>query len=647
MTLFVTLLLSSVFSAHAGLLKGRDTVPDDPAIVVQARSLAETDRLEAIAVLEDYLAKGADPALLPIVALNAGEQRRLGGDPTAAREHFQHVLKTWPDSDSAKAARLGLALTAFDSGNASGNSTAQLGLVGAEGVPPSMNADRYRLLALDAEAQGLDELQTLVESAYLYAEDPSVAARVERSLGHLRPEETPPPDLSAGNDAADVAALDKARRALAEGDYADAISAAEALTSTFPDSELLLEAEWVRKKAEAKDPYSPLTIGVLLPLTGTYAPPGKQVKQALEQAIATSGGGVRLIFRDTAGDADTAVLGFEELVLDQGCAAVIGPLVGDAAFPVARQAQAAEVPLITLTQTAAVTETGSWIYRGMMTIEHQVDGLLDEVMGERGMLQFAVMAPESDYGKNAKDEFLRQVVERGGTVSVVETYDPAATDFRKNAAMIGRKDYEARRSELYKLRKDAEERGEDPSKVVLPPKMDYDAIFIPDSYTRVALVASALAYEEFPVGNFQPRRGVENIPLLGLSGWHNPELFTRGGLYVQNSVFVDAYTTLDAKNQAFAQEFRNDVGRSPGVLDAVGYDTGRMVSVAARTQPADRAAFRAALSGANLSNPVAAGGRFDTDREVARDLYVLTITRDVGITLVPGSRGTEATPEPQ
>ncbi|MCP4809249.1 MAG: ABC transporter substrate-binding protein [Proteobacteria bacterium] len=643
------LLLALLLSSHAGLLKGRDAPADDPAIVVQARSLAASDRMEAIAVLEEYLAQGADPELLPVVALNAGEQRRLGGDPSSAREHFQRVLKSWPDTDAAQGAKLGLALVAYDTDNASGNTSAQLGLIADEVAPPSMNADRYRLLALEAIDAGEPDskIQALVENAYVYADDPSVAGRVERSLGHLRPEETPPPDVSETNDAADIAALDKARRALQEGDYASAVEHADALQSTFPDSELLLEAEWVKKKAEVSDPYDALKIGVLLPLSGTYAPPGKQVKQALELAVDRAGGGVQLVFRDTAGDADTAVTAFEELVLDHGCAAVIGPLVGDVSFPVALHAQAAEVPLVTLTQSAAITETGNWVYRGMMTIEHQVDALLDEVMGERGMLQFAVMAPESDYGRLAKEEFLKQVVERGGTVSVVEMYDPDATDFRKNAAMIGRKDYEARRSELYRLRKDAEERGEDPSKVVLPPQMDYDAIFIPDSYTRVALVASALAYEEFPVGNFQPRRGVENIPLLGLSGWHNAELFTRGGLYVQNSVFVDAYTLLDPKSHAFAAEFRDAVGRNPGVLDAVAYDTARLVSVAARTQPADRYGVRSALSGANVSAPVSTGGRFDGDREVVRDLYVMTITRDVGITLVPGSNGSEGPPEPQ
>jgi len=628
----MTLLLALLLNADAGLLKGRDAPPPEPAIVLQARSLAQDDRVEAIAVLEDYLAQGADPAILPKVALEAGEQRRLAGDPAAAREHFERIGRTWPNTPAHEGAKLGLALLAYETGKASGNSAATLELVADSAAPATMNADRYRLRAIEVSNAG-EDAAGLVELAMAYASgDGAVEARVTRTLAHLLPEDTPVPEGT--DDAADAAAIDRARAALSAGNFDTAAETATAVLETFPDSEFTNDAEWILKRAEAKDPYSPLTIGVLLPLTGTYAPPGKQVKEALELGVNRNGGGIRLVFKDTAGEAETAVAAFEELVLQEGCAAVIGPLVSDATFPVAIEAQAAGVPLITLTQSPGVTETGSWIYRGMMTIEHQVDGLLDEVMTQQGMSGFAILAPDSEYGRLARDEFLKQVMERGGTVNVVQLYDPAATDFRKDASALGSKDYEARKSELYRLRRAAEERGEDPSKVVLPPKMDYDAIFVPDSYARVALVASALAYEEFPVGNFQPRRGMNNIPLLGLSGWHNEELFTRGGLYVQNSVFVDAYTLQDPALQAFHLEFREASGRSPGVLDAIAYDTGRLVSVAARSQPESREAFRATLSGAALSAPVSSGGRFDADREIVRDLYVLTIQRDAGIRLV-------------
>ena len=45
-----------------------------------------------------------------------------------------------------------------------------------------------------------------------------------------------------------------------------------------------------------------------------------------------------------------------------------------------------------------------------------------------------------------------------------------------------------------------------------------------------AMVASALAFEEFPVGKFRPKRDMTPVTLLGLNAWNNEELARRGGM---------------------------------------------------------------------------------------------------------------------
>ena len=103
-------------------------------------------------------ADGGNAELMPWVTIEAGEQRRLSGDPDSAREHFERVARTWPEHAAKDAAILGLALLAYDAGNASGNSEATLGLVSDAVAPPTMNADRYRLLALAAAKRlGVDK----------------------------------------------------------------------------------------------------------------------------------------------------------------------------------------------------------------------------------------------------------------------------------------------------------------------------------------------------------------------------------------------------------------------------------------------------------------------------------------------------------
>ncbi|MCB9762300.1 MAG: penicillin-binding protein activator [Alphaproteobacteria bacterium] len=619
--------------ADAGILGGRNPPPDEPSIVVQARAVAQTDRLEAIGILEDYIAEGGDPELLPWVTLNAGEQRRLAADPAAATAHFRKVNEAWHDHPVQPAASLGLALLAWDSGKGSGNTLATLRMVDEAVVPPTMNADRYRILALEAErsGEGEVELRKLVGKALSYAEgDVGVKARAHRDLGHLMTEEqaAQAPDVAAL--AGDEQALARARSALAADDYKRAIETAQAMLEAFPDTDYADEADWVIRRAQAGDPYNARKIGVLLPLSGTYAPPGKQLKDAIQLAVEHGGGGVQLVFRDTAGDTETALKGFDELVLQEGCAAIIGPLLKDAAFPVAEQAQAANVPMVTLTQAPGVTEARPFVFRSYLTYEQQVDSLLDHVMDDMGLERFAVFAPDSSYGRNTRDEFTRQVLERGGQVVHTVMYDPGETDLRKKAAELGQKDYKARSGELYRLKREAEEKGMNPDKVVLPPVADFQAIFIPDNYQQVALVASALAYEEFAVGGFKPRRNDVAVPLLGLNGWNNPELVTRGGLPVQKSYFVDAFYVDDPTPTVgdFVGSYQTRFSRPPGVIDAVGYDTGRLLSVAARTSPADREAFREALAGAALSGSVSRAGSFTDSRELSRQLYVFSVDSD-------------------
>lgn len=584
--------------AAPGLLKGNTPTLSAPSIVTQARALSVSDRMEAIVLLEDYLAQGKDKQLMAVVALEAGEQRRLNGDLEAARAHFQTVTKRWPEHPAKDAALLGMALAAYDSGHASGNSMATLRMVPDELATPTMNADRYRLLALQAEQEGAsdNELQLLVHQAYdSAADDPEVLSRVNRSLNHMLPEdqrgepEEPIIDLS---DAADEATLQRAQGALRAGDMAQAKHHAQALAENYPESEYLRAAEWVVMRAEANNPYNPKTVGVLLPLTGKYAPAGKQLRDTLEMGF--EGTETELVVLDTEGTRDGAKAMFKELVLNHGVAVVIGPLTQEEAYPAVAEAQAAGVPLVSLSQAPDQTDAGNWIFQTALTPEHQVRGLLKQMMDQRLLLRFAVMAPDTPYGRAAKDTFVEQVMKRGGTVETIVIYDPSQKDFRADARK-------------------------------LPPSQPFDAIFIPDSHGRVAMIASALAYEEYAIGSFSPGKGQTPIPLIGLNGWHNERLASTGGKYVERCVFVDAFYAQDPAAGSFVREYDDRFDRTPGVLDATAYDTAKLVSVAVASQAADRDAFRSALRGAALSSPTSGGNQFDANREIDRSLHAFTI----------------------
>ena len=56
-----------------------------------------------------------------------------------------------------------------------------------------------------------------------------------------------------------------------------------------------------------------------------------------------------------------------------------------------------------------------------------------------------------------------------------------------------------------------------PGGVVLPPIVDFDALFIPDEHDKIVLIAPQLAFHD-----------VTGVRLLGSSGWVDPELIEIG-----------------------------------------------------------------------------------------------------------------------
>ncbi len=625
--LFASLLLG--FSCAA-----RKPPPAAPAVVVQAAALGPTDRLAAIRSLEEALTDGVSAEDKPWVMLNAGEQRRLAGDNSVARAWFERVAAEYPTHPTKSAAILGMALVDADS-SLSGNIAATLQLMGDVGVPDSMNGDRYRLLARIAADEGTPpaKVRDYVRKAVTYgASDATVEARVQYSLSDLLAE-SQKQDLDelpvvAGRLEED--ALKAARDALRAHNLSEATRLAQSFLDVYPDSPQAREAGYIQRRAANGDKTVAGRVGVLLPMSGTYGAVGKGIREVIELANDRSGNKLSFVYEDASGDAKAVVKQLEKLVIDQGCVAIMGPLLKEQVDEVATAAQALGAPLLALSQSGTPTAAGSFIYQGFLPLEQQVDALLDFGVKERGWKSFAILHPDTAYGQSVRDLFVAGAQKRGAKVVRSIEYDDEANEFLAPARALGGKDPKARSAELYRLKAEARAKGQDDSKVVLPPQVDYDAIFIPDSFRRAALVASSLAYEEFPVGSFRPNRYAQAIPLLGLNGWNHPKMVEAGGQYVRGAIFVDAFLPdrNDVAVETFMRDYEDALRRQPGVVDALAWDATRLLQTAVVAGGPDRVAIRDELSKAVIRDPIAGGSRFGDDREVARKLLILTISGD-------------------
>jgi ABC-type branched-subunit amino acid transport system substrate-binding protein len=211
----------------------------------------------------------------------------------------------------------------------------------------------------------------------------------------------------------------------------------------------------------------------------------------------------------------------------------------------------------------------------------------------------------------------------------------------------GVRDIQGENLDAYRRRKALEK-----VKAGVEPIIDFDAIFMPDDWRRISLVAPALAVEDIVTNACDPRdlerirkttgkKELKTVTLFGTNQWSSPkgrsglpELVERGGKFVTCSVYVDGFF-VDSQRPAtrrFVQQYREaykqETGRDPGLLEAIGYDSGRMLRQLIEKKegaPRTRAQMREAL--ATLKDFDGATGKtsFNEKREAVKPLFLLSI----------------------
>ena len=356
-----------------------------------------------------------------------------------------------------------------------------------------------------------------------------------------------------------------------QGEFNLAKSAATALIQSSADERWISAGNELLARIEGEASVKRSAIGCLLPLTGEFSIYGQEVLHGIELAMGlqeNAGGdtGLELIIKDTGGKPEKALTGLEDLIHKEKVIAVIGPLSSKTAPETARKAQENHVPLITLTQKKDITKEGDMIFRNLLTPRQEIEGLLYETSQKRGFKNFAILYPENSYGQFCMNLFWDGVDKIGGSVTAVESYNPAHTDFAASIKKLVGLYYPRPESVTRKLEQKRAPRDEEST--VFPkgvkPIVDFDAIFIPDSFERIVMIAPQLAYYD-----------VIHVPLLGTRLWQSPKLAELAMDYVQGAIFSSGFfaTPETPQRSAFLQQYEENFGQEPGILAASGYDT--------------------------------------------------------------------------
>ncbi len=298
-------------------------------------------------------------------------------------------------------------------------------------------------------------------------------------------------------------------------------------------------------------------VGCLLPLTGKFANYGNM---ALESIILASGvfnpessTPIKLIVKDSKSNQETAREAVIELFTEDRVIGIIGPMGSTTALEAAKEAQKLGLPILTLTQRDGITETGDYVFRNFLTTVIQIKALVKYSIQNLGMTSFAILYPEDNYGIEMMNIFWNEVLLLGGEIRGVEVYSTKKTDFGDEIKLLTGLNFQEEGSE------------EEESK----PVINFDALFIPDSYKRVSMIAPQLAFYD-----------VTGIQLLGTNAWNSPELLKMDTEYLEGAIFVDGFfsNSYYPAVRDFIDHFYVAYGREPTDMEALVYDAASIVA---------------------------------------------------------------------
>jgi ABC-type branched-subunit amino acid transport system substrate-binding protein len=443
-----------------------------------------------------------------------------------------------------------------------------------------------------------------------------------------------------------------ARRYADEGRIELALDVLSDFFKFFPNHEKLEDALAFREELKSRALVDRFLIGCILPLSGPYAAFGERALTGIELALNLFNAQVhthpvQLAVKDSKGDPNEAVAALKALTLNEGVIGIIGPMITSES--VALEAQALKIPIVTLTQKGQIPSLGDYVFRNFLTPLSQVETIVSYSVKDLGFDRFAILYPEEPYGTSFMNSFWDALIRHGAHVVGVESYKPEQTDFNEEIRkLVG----------LYYPRPELEEKAWSDGEVALwntlrhlhrptvrtseletpgdpdeatvfeqePPRdeddepdpiIDFQAVFIPDSYGKVGLITPQLLYH-----------GVEDVLLLGCNLWHSPELIRMAHEYVQDAVIAEGFFAQSPLPRVvnFVSNYKRIFESTPGYLEAQAYDTAWILSQATNTPKVNsRMSLKRTLAGLTGFPGVTGITSFDENGEVNKDTYLLKI----------------------
>lgn len=369
------------------------------------------------------------------------------------------------------------------------------------------------------------------------------------------------------------------------------------------------------------------TIGVVLPLSGDFAEFGEAslrgilLATGVFQPAAEAGESVaedaavlrtsasdadrldlRVVVRDSGSDPARAAEAVRELAAIEDVVAILGPIFSDEALAAAEAAEAAGVPLVTLSNREDVTQGRRFVMRTRTTPADEIGVLVDYAVDRLSARRFGVLYPRTRYGRGMRKLYADAVAARGAKLVTLASYSPEETDFSNVIKeMVGFRFLTAGERQAIAARDRAVEAARSlppaqaararseafakpgPNGDPLPPIVDFDVLFIPDSADAIAMIAPGLALQ-----------GVRDVRLLGSSDWLDESLLRGADRHVAGAVVSAPFFVGSDVGvvREFVDAYRSTFAVEPEAYAAQGFDATNLVLQQLAAKRLDRVGVR-------------------------------------------------------
>jgi len=323
----------------------------------------------------------------------------------------------------------------------------------------------------------------------------------------------------------------------------------------------------------------PLVEGTPAVVSPLLSPPSLEVE---EIDLPRAPGGIELVVRDSGGSPERAAAAVRELALQDDILAIVGPIFSAESEAAAREAESYAIPLLTLSNRVEISAERDYVFRLRMTPDDEIDRLVDYAITEAGMQTFAILYPMNRYGRGMRSRYWEAVVERGGKIVAAAGYEPDATDFKAPIrSMVGFDLITANERVALQERSRAMRRGRrlEPEAGALLKDILYTQLG-PDGEPLPPIVdfdALFIPDDHQTIQLIAPQLAyheIEGVQLLGSRDWNDPELIRIGRSHVAGALVSTPFHSESRFPivQNFVAGYRKSFDAEPDEFSAGAFD---------------------------------------------------------------------------